>query len=83
MEGVRIEKFINDPRLHAWLTLFWCVLVPVAIFTGWVYSTAFVSALSLIALILGQGSWWVAAKVAKVQQDDANVKDVIDKLDGK
>lgn len=78
-----LRSAIDDPRSHAVLTLFWCLLVPVAIATGWIYSTAFVSALSLVALILGQGSWWAAAKVAQVQDEDANVSDVIEKLDEK
>lgn len=78
-----MQKLVNNPNFHAALTIFWCILVPISIFLGWIYSTAFVSALSLVALILSQGSWWAAAKVARAQDEDANVQDVIEKLDEK
>lgn len=76
-----IVQLANSPRLHASMTCFWILLVPVAHITGWVNSPAFISDLSLIALILSSGAWWAAAKVAKAQADDADVQEVKDEVD--
>ena len=78
---MNLTELVNNPRAHAWLTAFWCALVPVAWITGWLYSVGFVSLLSLVALILSQGAWWAAAQVARAQADDANVQDVLDAID--
>lgn len=56
-------------RVNGWLTVFWFALVPVAAVTGWVNSPAFISYLSMIALILGSWSAWQAARVEVVQQE--------------
>lgn len=56
-------------RVNGWLTIFWFALVPVAAITGWVNSPAFISYLSMIALILGSWSAWQAARVEVVQQE--------------
>jgi hypothetical protein len=55
-------------RVNGWLTIFWMALVPVAWATGWVNSPAFISYLSMIALVLGSWSAWQAARVEVVQQ---------------
>lgn len=55
-------------RVNGWLTIFWILLIPVAFGLGWVKDTTFVSALSLIALVLGSWSAWQAARV-EVKQD--------------
>lgn len=58
----------SDPRfmmrLNSWLTLFWILMIPISIFTGWIYSVAYVSALSLWALVSGH---WSAALAARVE----------------
>lgn len=58
----------GDPRfmmrLNTWLTFFWIAMIPVSIFTGWIYSVAYVSALSLWALVSGH---WSAALAARVE----------------
>lgn len=61
-------------RVNGWLTIFWVVLVPVAWATGWVNSPAFISYLSMIALVLGSWSAWQAARVevAQQQQEEKN-----------
>jgi hypothetical protein len=63
----------NDPvfmrRMNGYLTLFWIVMIPISIFTGWIYSVAYVSALSLWALVSGHWSAWAAARV-EVRQEE-------------
>jgi hypothetical protein len=55
-------------RVNGWLTIFWIILIPVSFWTGWVDETRYVSALSLVALVLGSWSAWQAARV-EVKQD--------------
>jgi hypothetical protein len=55
-------------RVNGWLTIFWIVMIPFSIATGWVKSVVYVSALSLWALVSGHWSAWQAARV-EVNQD--------------
>jgi hypothetical protein len=55
-------------RVNGWLAVIWLIMVPISIWTGWVNSTAYVSALSLWALVSGHWSAWQAARV-EVKQD--------------
>jgi len=55
-------------RVNGWLTIFWLILIPIAWSTGWVDSSAFISYLSMIALVLGSWSAWQAARVEVIQQ---------------
>jgi hypothetical protein len=50
-------------RVNGWLTIFWLVMIPVSLVTGWVKSVVYVSALSLWALVSGHWSAWQAARV--------------------
>lgn len=63
-------------RVNGWLTIFWIVMIPVSIVTGWITSITYVSALSLWALVSGHWSAWQAARV-EVRQEEAEV-DVTD-----
>jgi hypothetical protein len=62
-------------------------MIPVSIATGWVKSVAYVSALSLWALVSGHWSAWQAARV-EVNQDRERAKrekqdvaeDVVEKI---
>lgn len=72
-------KFMK--RVNGWLTIFWLAMIPISIATGWVTSVEYVSALSLWALVSGHWSAWQAARVEVAVDNDANVQDVIDKLD--
>jgi len=67
-------------RVNGWLTIFWIVMIPVSIVTGWITSVTYVAALSLWALVSGHWSAWEAARVECRQEDDADVQDVIDLL---
>jgi hypothetical protein len=56
-------------RVNGWLTIFWILMIPVSLATGWVNSVVYVSALSLWALVSGHWSAWQAARV-EVRQDE-------------
>jgi len=45
-------------KVNAYKTIFYAVLIPLAIYTGWIYSVAFISVLSLVALVEGSLSAW-------------------------
>lgn len=49
-------------RLHLGLTIAWLVMIPVAFVTGWLYSLAFISAISIYANVAGHFSAWQAAR---------------------
>lgn len=80
-------------KVNGWLTVFWLVMIPVSIATGWVSSVTYISALSLWALVSGHWSAWQAARVeVKQSEQEANpiedrvveklvTETVIDKLD--
>ncbi|HEX2588409.1 MAG TPA: hypothetical protein VHL51_09100 [Gaiellales bacterium] len=55
-------------RVNGWLTVFWIVMIPVSVATGWVNSVVYVSALSLWALVSGHWAAWQAARVEVEQQ---------------
>jgi hypothetical protein len=57
-------------KVNGWLTVFWIVMIPVSIETGWVTSVTYVSALSLWALVAGHWSTWQAARVEVTQQEE-------------
>ena len=55
-------------RVNGWLTIAWIVMIPISIATGWIHSVAYISALSLWALVSGHWSAWQAARVEVAQQ---------------
>ncbi len=57
-------------RVNGWLTLFWVAMIPVSYELGWLKSVAYVSALSLWALVAGHWSTWQAARVEVTQQKE-------------
>ena len=74
-------------RVNGWLTIFWIVMIPVSLATGWVKSVVYVSALSLWALVSGHWSAWQAARVEVAQEAEAKqradqdvAQEVIDKM---
>ena len=58
-------------RVNGWLTIFWILMIPVSVVTGWISSVAYISALSLWALVSGHWSAWQAARVEVTQQQEA------------
>ena len=59
-------KFMR--RVNGWLTIFWIAMIPLSAFLGWLHSVAYVSALSLWALVSGHWSAWQAARVEVKQE---------------
>jgi hypothetical protein len=57
-------------RLNGWLTIFWVLMIPVSLFTGWISSVQYVSVLSLWALVSGHWSAWQAARVEVKQEHE-------------
>ena len=55
-------------RVNGWFTIGWIVMIPISIVTGWIHSVAYISALSLWALVSGHWSAWQAARVEVAQQ---------------
>ena len=43
-------------RVNGWLTVFWIVMIPISLLTGWISSVTYVAALSLWALVSGHWS---------------------------
>ena len=62
-------KFMR--RVNGWLTLFWIAMIPISVVLGWLNSVAYVSALSLWALVSGHWAAWQAARVEVKQERDA------------
>jgi hypothetical protein len=62
-------------RVNGWLTIFWLLMIPVSLETGWVKSVTYVSALSLWALVSGHWSAWQAARVEVNQQVEQQRRD--------
>lgn len=50
-------------RANGWLTIFWILMIPFSIATGWISSVTYVACLSLWALVSGHRSAWQAARV--------------------
>jgi hypothetical protein len=70
-------------RVNGWLTIFWILMIPVSIATGWINSVTYVAALSLWALVSGHWSAWQAARVEVKQEEDEQERrhnDVADKV---
>src|SRR5687767_664702 len=69
--------------INGWLTIFWLIMIPISLLTGWISSVTYVAALSLWALVSGHWSAWQAARV-EVKQDESDesevAEEVVDKL---
>ena len=74
------ENPIYMRRAQAWLTMLWVAMIPLSLATGWVKSVAFVSALSLWALVASHGAWWAAASVECRQAKEHIATDVVNKM---
>ncbi|GGK02621.1 hypothetical protein GCM10010123_35690 [Pilimelia anulata] len=61
-------------RINGWLTVFWIVMIPISLAAGWLDSVAYVSALSLWALVSGHWSAWQAARVEVKQEQEAEAR---------
>lgn len=55
--------------LNAVLTVFWIIMVPVSIMTGWVSTVEYVAALSIYALVASHLSTYAAARTEVLQSE--------------
>jgi hypothetical protein len=62
-------------RVNGWLTVFWIAMIPVSAKMGWLNSVAYVSTLSLWALVSGHWAAWQAARVEVMQDREARARD--------
>src|SRR4051812_5542231 len=62
-------------KVNGWMTVVWLFMVPVSVVMGWVNSVAYVSALSIYALVTGHLSTWQAARVEVRQEIEQEKKD--------
>src|SRR5690349_12557033 len=58
-------------RVNGWLTIFWLAMIPISLGLHWVSSVAYVSALSLWALVSGHWAAWQAARVEVAQEQQS------------
>ena len=61
-------------QVNGWLTIFWIVMIPVSIVTGWISSVTYVAVLSLWALASGHWAAWQAARVEVAQQAEIDAR---------
>jgi hypothetical protein len=66
--------------VNGWLTIFWLIMIPVSLVTGWISSVTYVAALSLWALVSGHWSAWQAARVEVKQDEIADDTPVADRV---
>ena len=62
-------------RVNGWLTIFWILMIPVSLITGWISSVQYVSVLSLWALVSGHWSAWLAARVEVKQEQERQIRE--------
>ena len=62
-------------RVNGWLTIFWVLMIPLSIVTGWINSVSYVAALSLWALVSGHWSAWQAARVEVAQTEESEKRE--------
>jgi hypothetical protein len=67
-------------RVNGWLTVFWIVMIPISVATGWVNSVTYISALSLWALVAGHWSAWQAARVEEFEEEADIPGDVVKRV---
>lgn len=70
-------------KINGWGTIFWIAMLPISIFTGLINIVAYVSILSIYALITGHLSAWQAARVEveqKRQEEESEIEEKVDKI---
>lgn len=73
-------SLLNNPqflrKVNGWLTLIWFVAaVPICLFLA--NSVPFLVFISVYAVVTGHLASWQSGRVESVQDDDANVEDVL------
>lgn len=80
-----MKDLILNPKKFMWLnavmTVFWIVMVPVSIMTGWVGTVEYVAALSIYALVAAHLSTYAAARTEVLQADaDTKLHEAVQRL---
>ena len=83
IQRARVRRLVttvrDDPvfmrRLNGWLTILWILMIPISLVFGLLSSVAYVSALSLWALVSGHWSGWQAARVEVVQEREVRKRE--------
>lgn len=57
---VTLTTWFSWKRVNLYLAALWAVMVPVAVVTGWIYSIAFISAVSIYANAASHVAAWRA-----------------------
>lgn len=73
-----LESPLAMRRFNGWATVFWIIMIPISIATGWIALVTFLGAISLWALVAGHLGAWQSARVECKQQEDADVQEVLD-----
>jgi len=68
-------------KFNGWMTVFWIVMLPISVLTGLVNIVAYVSLLSIYALVTGHLSAWQAARVEVKQDEQDKENDLEEKVD--
>lgn len=68
-------------RFNGYATVVWIVMIPISLWQHWLSSVTYVAVLSIWALVASHLSGWQTAMVAVHQVGDADVQDVMDKMD--
>lgn len=55
-------------QVHLVLTVAWFLMMPVAVYTGWVASVVFISVISIYANFVGHFSSWQASRAEEAQE---------------
>ena len=58
--------------IHLVLSILWVIMIPVAIFTGWIESIIFVAAISIYANFAGHIAAYEAARAECLSEDRSN-----------
>jgi hypothetical protein len=61
-------------RVNGWFVIIWIGMIPLSWMLGWLHSVAYVSALSLWALVSGHWSAWQAARVEVEQERELKME---------
>lgn len=76
------EKASIATRAQGVATIAVIVLVPVYIFAGWLTSIPALAIVTLLTWVDGRINSWIGTRIARKQHEDADVKDVLDKIEG-
>jgi hypothetical protein len=74
---------VSMMHLNKWLTFFWMGMMPLAIWTGWIYLSAFISLISIYTCFTGHWSTYQAARVEvnQLRAEKANKEAAVQKAE--